>query len=126
MAAFHFGVSMDKRPQEGWLYTVALASGITDADIGKAVTLGAAANTFKLAGDGDKILGRLEVVEDNGLGTVALKFVETLPVKTGQTIALGDTVVGAGSGEVKAAASADYTDNYVVEVRSGYVVVVKP
>lgn len=41
-----------------------LGTALTAADVGKAVTLDtSAANTVKLAGDGDKILGILEVVE---------------------------------------------------------------
>lgn len=126
MSTFHFNVSMDRRPQNEWLYTVKLAAGITDAHIGRAVSMGVAANTVKLAADGEAILGRLEVVEDNGIGTVALKFVEQLPIKAGETVVLGGTVVGAGSGEVKPRPTAnDLNDNIVVEVRSGFAVVFK-
>ena len=133
MASFHFGVNMDRRANNGyWLFTMKLASGIDDGDIGKAVSLDTVANQVKLAADGDKIFGRLEVVEDNGLGTVSLKFVETLPIKTGETFAVGDTAIGAGAGEVKVrrnagdtADEADPNDNLVVEVRTGFVVVYK-
>lgn len=49
---------------EAFQWTFLGAAGLTTADVGKAVTLDAtAANTVKLAGDGDKILGILEVVE---------------------------------------------------------------
>ena len=114
-----------------------LASGITKADEGKAVTLdSSAANTVKLAGDGDVVFGRLEVVEDREqegslVGTIAVKFSDRLPVKTGETIAIGDTVVGAGDGEVKARVDAedekapDPHANQVVEVDSGFVTVLK-
>lgn len=125
---FHTQVAMDSYPQREWHFTVKLASGITEADIGKALSLDATPNTFKLAADGDHIKARLEQVEDRDvtgqlLGMAAFKFIEELPVKTGETVALGETVVGAGSGEVKAASTDDLADNYVVEVRSGYVVV---
>lgn len=132
MTAFHFNVDMDRRPQNEWLFTMKLDAAITAAHIGRAVALDATANKVKLAADGDVIFGRLEVVEDNGLGTISLKFIEALPVLSGQTFAVGDTAVGAGSGEVKVrrnvgdtADEADPTDNVVVEVRTGFVVVYK-
>lgn len=49
---------------EAFQWTFLGAAGLTAADVGKAVTLDTtAANTVKLAGNGDKILGILEVVE---------------------------------------------------------------
>lgn len=118
--------------------TMNLPTTVTKADEGKALTLDTSgANKAKLAGDGDYIIGRLEVVEVRSssqvVGTVALDFANTLPVKSGETIAVGDTVVGAGNGEVKAKTSGtpavsapDYNANYVVEViGSTHVVVVK-
>lgn len=136
MSSFHFNVSMDRRPQNAWLFTMKLASGITAADIGKAVALDtSAANQVKLAGAGDRIFGRLEVYEESGLGTVALKFIETLPVVTGATFAVGDTAIGASDtvkGQVTprrnagdTANEADPNQNLVVEVRTGLVVVAK-
>lgn len=58
-----------------------LATGITTADVGKAVTLDStAANTMKLCDDNDPIWGRLESVEVRGqegtgvtIGTVAMR-----------------------------------------------------
>lgn len=131
-STFHFNVDMDRRPQNEWLFTMNLATGIDADDIGKAVSLDTTKNKVKLAADGDIIFGRLEVVEDNGLGTVSLKFVEELPVKSGETFAVGDTAIGAGAGEVKVRKAgdplvdtADLNDNVVVEVRTGFVVVYK-
>lgn len=132
MASFHFGVNMDRRANNGdWLFTMNLAAGIDEDDLGKAVSIdSSAANTVKLAGDGDVIFGRLEVVEDNGIGTVALKFIEELPIKSGETFTVGSTAVGAGAGEVKvrtvtATPTPDLNDNVVVEVRATKVVVYK-
>lgn len=126
---FQRSVSLDAIPQEEWHRTVRLAAGITAAHIGRGLTL-TAANTYSLAADGGAIHARLWAVEERVnegslLGTVQLKFIDALPIKTGETIAVGDTVVGAGSGEVKAAGSANHALNYVVEVRSGFAVVYK-
>jgi hypothetical protein len=124
---------------EDFTFTMNLASGITAADVGKAVALDTAANTVKLAGDGDNIYGRLETFEDRKqqgikVGAVSRKFRSKLPVKSGLTsfnvVAVGDTVVGAGSGEVKASNSGsaktpDIYKNTVVEVGSGYAIVEK-
>lgn len=86
-----------------------LAAGITQADIGKAVTLDAtAANTVKLAGDNDRILGRLESVEGRNqegpsilIGTVAMRGSFEFPVNPNatasspdETPAVGDYLVG--------------------------------
>ena len=136
MTPFHFNVSLRGFHFEDSLLTVNLASGITAADVGKAVTIDTtAANTFKLAGDGDHVMGRLEVVEDRKVegqlvGTVAFRFANLLPIKIGETVAVGDTVVGAGNGTVKAlqasgTSAPDYTANFVAEVNDDYAVVVK-
>lgn len=104
-----FPVSLNNFHFEDWQFTFNLASGITEADEGKAVALDtSAANTVKLAGDGDEILGRLERVENRVqagllLGTVSIKFGAKLPIASGETVAVGDFLIGAGGGEVKAA-----------------------
>lgn len=113
-----------------------LADGITKAHEGRAVAFDSSGpNKVKLAGDGDHVFGRLEVVEDRGadglVGTVAIKFSDRVPAAAGATFAVGDTAVGAGSGEVKPrvdgddAKEADPHANQVVEVGDGYVVVLK-
>lgn len=130
MANFHTKVSLRGFHFENFMLTFTLATGITAEHQGRAVSFGAAANTVKLAGDGDKIIGRLETVEDRKVegqlvGAVALKFANLLPIKAGQTVAAGDTVIGAGSGEVKKAATADHDVNFVAEVIGNHAVVVK-
>lgn len=101
------GVSLANIHVEAFHFAFNLASAITAADVGKAVAIDTStARTVKLAGDGDVILGRLETVEDRTvegikIGTVALKGALKVPYKTGETMALGGMVVGAGSGEVK-------------------------
>lgn len=112
--------------------TVNLATGITAADVGKAVTLDTSgANKFKLAGDNDRIYGRLEVVEkrDNEgtlVGNVKLHLMGVkLPVKSGETVAVGDVVCGAGDGEIKKQGTSPTfaSNHYVVEVGTDYAVV---
>lgn len=144
MSVIGAGISLRGIHVEDFHFPFYLASGITKADEGKAVTLDTtAANTVKLAGDGDPILGRLEVVEVRvgegvNVGTVALKGGLKLPLKSAETVNVGDAVQGAGSGEVKAlavsqdtAAGGGATDiahashdgrNIVVEVGADFVV----
>lgn len=128
---FHTSVSLRGFHFEDFSLTFKLKSGILAADVGKAVAIDAtAANTVKLAGDGDKIVGRLATVEDRTIegtliGAVELKFANLLPIKTGSTVLVGDTVVGAGAGEVKSAATPDYNDNFVAEIIGTSAVVVK-
>lgn len=103
-----FNVSLRRFFFEDWQFTFNLASGITSADVGKAVSRDtSAANTVKLVADDENILGRLEQVEDRSqegqlVGTISIKFLNSLPIASGETIAVGDKIVGAGSGEVKA------------------------
>lgn len=119
-------------------FTMNVSGTVTAADVGKAVALDtAAANTAKLAGDGDTIMGRLETIETGGVdgltvGAIARKFRAKLPVKAGLTgvnaVAVGDTVVGAGAGEVKAmnngsAKTPNPALNTVIEIGAGYAVV---
>jgi hypothetical protein len=130
MASFHTKVSLRGFHFEDFILTFMLAAGITAADQGKAVSFGAAPNTVKLAADGDTIIGRLETVEDRKVegslvGAVALKFANLLPIKAAQVANVDDTVVGAGAGEVKAAATPDHSKNFVAEVIGTNAVVVK-
>ncbi len=136
MTPFHYNVSLRGFHFEDSLLTVNLAAGITASDVGKAVTIDtSAANTFKLAGDGDYVLGRLEVVEDRQVegqlvGTVAFRFSNRLPIAEGETVNVGDTAVGAGGGAIKSlkvedASAPDYNANFIAEVEGDYAVVVK-
>ncbi len=108
-----------------------LATGITQAHIGRAVSIDATGpNKVKLAGDGDHIFGRLATVENRSVegslvGAVELQFANTLPIKAASGVAVGDTVVGAGGGEVKPAAEANHALNVVVEIIGTNAVVVK-
>lgn len=113
--------------------TVNLASGITEANgVGRALTLDATGpNKFKLAGDNDIIFARCEVVEkrDNEaslVGNAKLHLMGVkLPIKSGETVAVGDFVCGAGNGEIKkqGASPARASNLYVVDVASGYATV---
>lgn len=115
------------------MFTYLISGTVTAADVGKAVTLDTtAASTVKLAGSGDKIVGRLEAYEDRTVlgvkvATVSRKFKDLLPIASGLTsfdvVALGDTVVGSGTatGTVKAlnsgtAKTPSWIDNVVVEL----------
>ena len=104
------GVNLSNIHIEDWHLPFNLASAITEADVGKAVSLDtSAANTVKLTADNEEILGRLEVVEiraSEGLriGTVALQGSLVLPSVNGATPALGAQVTGsATAGVVKTA-----------------------
>jgi len=127
---------------EDFVFTYALAAGTTAADVGKAVELDtSAAGKVKLATDDGQVFGRLETFEDRGngllVGAVSRKFRTKLPVKDGlagtEIPGLGDTVVGAGGGEVKALAAAetpfaktpDQNVNTVIEVGTDFVIVEK-
>ena len=81
---------------------------VDDANVGKAVSQDTTAGaTVKLTADGDEIIGRLFSNEDRaqqGGGkdcVVELSGGFTLPYKAGETIAVGDRVVGAPNGEVR-------------------------
>src|SRR3990167_4774955 len=134
------GVVSHTFPIDDFVFTYLISGTVVAADVGKAVALDtAAANTVKLAGADDVIFGRLETFEDRvqegvKVGAVARKFKTKLPVQAAlagfNVPAVGDTVVGAGAGEVKAsnngtAKTPDQTNNTVIEVLTGFVVVEK-
>lgn len=110
--------------------TVNLAPGITEKDEGKALAVDASApNTMKLAGDGDAIRGYLDKVEIRGaegvVGTMYTRGWFKFPLKASDAAAIGDSIVGAGSGEVKKAmadTTAAVNETYIVEKGSDYVV----
>ncbi len=81
-------------------YTFNVAAGITAADVGKAVTIDStAANTVKLASDGDQILGRLEVVEVRSLEGVN---VATVSLKGGMVFTVTPDALAIGPDEIPA------------------------
>lgn len=138
MAVIGQGISLRGMTHEKFHYPFNLASGITKADEGKAVALDTSAeNKVKLAGDDDRIIGKLVIVEDRTVegvlvGTVALKggFGFTEVSAPTYPIAIGDTIVGAGGGEVKArenaggsAKEADHNANIVVQIEASGTIV---
>ena len=114
-------------PLDDFQFTYNLSGTVTQADIGKALTWDkTAANTMKLAGDGDAVDGRLWQVEDRGagllVGSVERKFKAKLPVAASHGCAIGDSVSGsATAGLVKKAAAANRTT--VIEIGADFVVV---
>lgn len=132
MAIIGQGISLRGMTHEKFHYAFYLASGITSDDVGKAVALDSSApNTVKLAGDGEQIIGKLVTREDRTVEGVLVGTVELrggfrfTKADAAPAINVGDTVVGAGDGEVKAAAAADHSDNMVVEVDGDYVIIVR-
>lgn len=136
MATNNLGlVSLRGLYHEDAQYTFLLASGITQADVGKAVTLDlTAANTVKLAADNDRILGRLHSVEGRTqegpiarTGAVGLAggydFLvnpQATASSPDETPAIGDYIVGgtatAGNGYVQKEQTGGKSDWLVVEV----------
>lgn len=106
-----------------------LAAGITKADEGKPVALDtSAANTVKIAGDGEQVIGRLTTVEIRTVEGIAVGTVERhggFKFAISGTVNIGDTVVGDGAGGVKAAATPNHADNMVVEVGADYAIVLR-
>lgn len=105
------GVTLNGHFHEDSQYTFLLASAITKADIGKAVTI-TATNEVSLAADGAEIDGRLEVVEDRvtegvKVGTINTKAGVIFPLKNADTLAPGDWAVGGGAGTVRKALVTD-------------------
>lgn len=116
------GVSLRSIPNEEFHYTFLLASGITEASIGLAVSLDTgAANTVKLAGNGEVVIGRLETYEDRTVegikvGTVSMKGALVLPWSgtLSPAFVVGSRIVGAGSGFIRPLVAADVASLAVV------------
>ena len=100
------GISFVGIPHSEFRRTAYLAAGITSADVGKPVTLDTSANnTFKLAGANDVIYGNLKVVENRvqeGILVGTIEFKGGFQWAKSGAINVGDSVVGAGAGAVKA------------------------
>lgn len=93
------------------------------ADVGKAMTIDTGADcSAKLAGDGDRVIGKLQTFEDRvqegvKVGTVLMQG--GFQFNTTGVVAVGNSVVGsATAGSVKAA-SATRADNMVTAVDAG-------
>lgn len=124
------GVSLRGFYSKNWALTWNLTGTTSSADIGKAMTQDtSAANTARLAGDNDSIIGILQsrenrIQEGVVVGTICMAFSEKLPY-TGTIPAIGSQVVGAATlGTVKAATASLGTGLYrkpaiVVEQSAG-------
>lgn len=134
-APFHNQVSLAGFHFEDSILTVNLATGVT-YEVGNPLAIDTTApNRLKIAGAGEEIVARLESVENRTVegilvGAAAFRFASKFPVAAGSTLAVGDTAVGAGNGEVTEAAVVAAGDpirgrNYVMEVANGYATVVK-
>jgi hypothetical protein len=129
---FHNTVGLRGYHFEDFKFTFLAANGITANSVGLAVSLDTAvANTVKLAADNDQIFGVIDTFEDRTQSegikvvTVATRFNAELPIKANSNVVVGDVVVGAGNGEIKALANAAHFPNRVVEVASGKAVVLQ-
>lgn len=118
--------------------TFLLKSDIKEEHVGLAVTQDtSAANTVKLAGDGDEVLGVLMNVEDRtaiaGVKTGGVQLVGGLELKAVEDhgLKVGDYVTGGGNGLVKKSATgtngatAVQTACRVWEVKTDSVIVIK-
>jgi len=132
------GVSLEGIFFPDFEVTMLISGTVTKADEGKAVAIdNTASNTVKLAADGDPVFGRLQAYENRvqegiKVATVATKFIATLPIKAASGVARGDSIQGAGAGEIKpigVSAATDVNSKYVLNSivdltngDSGYVV----
>lgn len=114
---------------DDFIYTMLASEPITVADIGKCVSLDpAVASGVRLAGDGDPIYGRIYQVEDRSQEnittvTVETKFRKRVKLLAGEAPTIGNSIVGAGDGFVKAAPTAN--GSVILDVSSDYVIVEK-
>jgi hypothetical protein len=122
------GVTLAGFHNEAWKFTFILSGAITRADVGKVVTQDpTAANTVKLAGDGDFPLGILSSYENRiqeGIitGTVGLKDSRSVPY-TG-ALAVGDSIEGSATpGVVQKADVANHTRVWEVDATNHTAVV---
>ena len=126
-----YQVVLDAFTQGDFVFTMFISGSVTTADVGKAVSLDTTADgTVKLAADDDAIYGRIYQVEDRsqeGVTTVSVetRFRKRVPIASGETVNRGDTVIGAGAGEVKAAVTANPAANIVLAVDGDYAIVEK-
>ena len=95
--------------------TFNLASGLAESDVGTPVSYdGTNTMQVKKAVDGDVIFGILQSYESDPQtslkrGAVSLTGGFRLTYKTSDTVAVGDSVVSAGAGEVKTTATPNRT-----------------
>ena len=107
-AIFHTQIALDGYDFPEAQLTCKISGSPVAANVGLAVSQDAtAANTVKLAADNDEIVGYLmtfedRVIEGQKVGTIAFKFAQKLKIKAGETVVVGNRLIGAGAGEVKA------------------------
>lgn len=128
MAVIGSGISLRGMVQEDWYFPMYLSGTVVAADVGKAVSLTLGVNnTVHLSVADEQVFGQLEVLEARAIegvtvGTIAnkgpFKFSTTGTVNVGQSVSGSATV-----GSVKAATAQNLADNIVVEVGSGYAIV---
>lgn len=126
MATIGAGVTLRGMTQPDSRYTFILDAAIVAADVGKAVSIKpGSANTVKLTGDGDLVLGRLYSFEDRVTEGIKVGAVETkggFVLTTTGVVAVGNSVVGdAIAGTVKAGAD---SRNRIVEILTATTAVV--
>lgn len=106
MSAIGAGVSLRGIPVEAFDFTWNLNSAVVAADVGKPMSVDtAAANTAKIAADGDAVMGSLasyenRVQEGIKVGTISHKT-GVKYTYTGTAPTVGGQIQGAGSGNVK-------------------------
>ena len=127
-------VVLEGFPFGAFTFTYAM-TGVAQTDAAAAALAGKAVaqdtsepGAMKLAGDGDIIVGRVYVGENRAVegmvtASVARKFKERLPAASGHGISVGDRIVGAGDGLVKAAVdNTNHTMPLVIATGDDYVI----
>lgn len=120
-------ISLSGLYSEDFLYPFLAASGISEASVGKAVTLDTTANTVKLAGDGERVIGKIVTFEDRvqdgvKLVTVATKGGFTFDVNPNATASSPDETPAVGDFLLGATAT-DTTKGWVQKASTGNTVV---
>jgi hypothetical protein len=120
---FHNIVSMQGFTPNDFIQTVNLGlaadgTAMAMSDVGCAMTQDtSAANKFRMATDGDTLMGVLKVWEGRStgpVGAVGLKCIEPFWLLGGDPASIGDTVVGsAGGSEASVAFTETSTNNFV-------------
>jgi len=120
-----------------WQFTFNLASATAKTDRAGPMTLDTSGpNQMKIGADDTPIDGVLLTYEDRTIegikvGTVSLKFAAKFLIKAADALAVGDTAICAGGGEVRKwitgvdAAVPARAANVVTEVTGGYATIVK-
>jgi hypothetical protein len=122
MASVALGAAGREYHFEDSMFTFPISGTVTSADVGKAVMLdtgvtpaAGAAPTVKLTTDGAEIFGRIEQIElrtqeGTQYATVALRFIGNLPMKSGETPAVGAQLIGYTGGLAKTRTASTVVD----------------